>query len=475
MSEADPDAALAPLNALFSSQRAAFQRTSNRPAAARRADLSALERALKAHAYALMDAVYDDFGGRSPTETRVLEFFPSLEAIRHARRKVASWMRAERRPVSLWFLPGRARLVKQPLGVVGVIVPWNYPIYLALGPLVSALAAGNRVLIKMSEFTPRTGLAMQRMLAEAFPEDQVAVLNGGPEVAQALTALPLDHLLFTGSTAVGHKVMQAAAANLTPVTLELGGKSPAIIGPDFDLALAARRIMLGKCLNAGQTCIAPDYVLLPEGRELAFIEAARREVFGMYPRLAGNVDYSAIISPRHFERLQSLLDDARAKGADCLPLNPDALPPPAASRRLPPTLVTGVKDEMRIMQEEIFGPLLPLVPYRDFDAALAYVNERPRPLALYAFEDDPARRARVLGETISGGVTLNDVILHIAQDELPFGGVGPSGMGHYHGRAGFETFSKQKGVFQQTRWNTLPLLKPPYGKTVERLLRLMLR
>lgn len=313
------------------------------------------------------------------------------------------------------------------------------------------------------------------VVSEAFSEDQVAVLNGGPEMAQALTALPLDHLLFTGSTAVGHKVMAAAAANLTPVTLELGGKSPALIGPDFDPALAAERIMLGKCLNAGQTCIAPDYVLLPEGREAAFIEAARRAVFAMYPRLTGNADYSAIISPRHFQRLQGLLDDARAKGAESLPLNPDALPPADETKRFPPTLVRQVNDGMKIMQEEIFGPLLPILSYRNFDEALAYINDHPRPLALYAFEDDPARRDRVLRETISGGVTLNDVILHIAQDDLPFGGVGPSGMGHYHGRAGFDTFSKAKGVFRQTRWNTLPLLRPPYGKMVERLLRLMLR
>lgn len=460
---------------LFERQRQAFRAQPYRSAQARKSDLGALEKALRRYADALVDAVYDDFGGRSPTETRVLEFFPSLEGLRHNRHKLTGWMRPEWRPVSLWFQPGSARLYKQPLGVVGIIVPWNYPIYLALGPLICALAAGNRVILKMSEFTPRTGLVMQHLLAEAFSEDQVAVLNGGPEMAQALTALPLDHLLFTGSTAVGHKVMAAAAANLTPVTLELGGKSPALIGPDFDPALAAERIMLGKCLNAGQTCIAPDYVLLPEGREAAFIEAARRAVFAMYPRLTGNADYSAIISPRHFQRLQGLLDDARAKGAESLPLNPDALPPADETKRFPPTLVRQVNDGMKIMQEEIFGPLLPILSYRNFDEALAYINDHPRPLALYAFEDDPARRDRVLRETISGGVTLNDVILHIAQDDLPFGGVGPSGMGHYHGRAGFDTFSKAKGVFRQTRWNTLPLLRPPYGKMVERLLRLMLR
>jgi len=475
MYSSEPAATPAHLEALFLAQRAAFRAEPYRSLAARREDLSALERALQKNADALQDAVFDDFGGRSPTETRVLEFFPSLEAIRHARSKLKRWMRPERRPVSIWFLPGRARLIKQPLGVVGVIVPWNYPVYLALGPLVSALAAGNRVLIKMSEFTPRTGEAMKRLIADAFPENQVAVVNGGPELAQALTALPLDHLLFTGSTAVGHKVMAAAAANLVPVTLELGGKSPAIIGPDFDIATAAERIMLGKCLNAGQTCIAPDYVLLPAGKEAAFIEAARRAVFAMYPRIAGNGDYTAIITQRHYQRLLGLLDEARAQGAEVVPLNPDALPPPPEGRRIVPTLVLRAHDRMRILQEEIFGPLLPIITYEQFDQALNYVNDHPRPLALYGFDDDAERRRRILQETIAGGVTLNDVLLHIAQDDLPFGGVGPSGMGHYHGQAGFETFSKAKAVFLQSAWNSLPLLRPPYGKRVAWLLRLMLR
>lgn len=475
MSAFNPPVTPEDLEALLLAQRSAFRTDPYRSLDARRTDLSALERALKAHADALQEAVFDDFGGRSPTETRVLEFFPSLEAIRHARSKLKRWMRPERHPVSIWFLPGKARLIKQPLGVVGVIVPWNYPVYLALGPLVSALAAGNRALIKMSEFTPRTGEVMQRLIANVFPPEQVAVVNGGPELAQALTALPLDHLLFTGSTAVGHKVMAAAAAHLVPVTLELGGKSPVIIGPDFDVATAAERIMLGKCLNAGQTCIAPDYVLLPAGKESAFIEAARRAVFAMYPRIAGNGDYSAIISARHHQRLLGLLDEARAQGAEAVPLNPDALPLPPESRRIAPTLVLRAHDGMRIMQEEIFGPLLPILTYERFDQALGYVNDHPRPLALYGFEDDAERRRRILYQTVAGGVTLNDVLLHIAQDELPFGGVGPSGMGHYHGRAGFDTFSKAKAVFLQSRWNTLPLLRPPYGKMVERLLRLMLR
>lgn len=475
MSAFNPPVTPEDLEALLLAQRSAFRTDPYRSLDARRTDLSALERALKAHADALQEAVFDDFGGRSPTETRVLEFFPSLEAIRHARSKLKRWMRPERRPVSIWFLPGKARLIKQPLGVVGVIVPWNYPVYLALGPLVSALAAGNRALIKMSEFTPRTGEVMQRLIANVFPPEQVAVVNGGPELAQALTALPLDHLLFTGSTAVGHKVMAAAAAHLVPVTLELGGKSPVIIGPDFDVAIAAERIMLGKCLNAGQTCIAPDYVLLPAGKESAFIEAARRAVFAMYSRIAGNGDYSAIISARHHQRLLGLLDEARARGAEAVPLNPDALPLPPESRRIAPTLVLRAHDGMRIMQEEIFGPLLPILTYERFDQALGYVNDHPRPLALYGFEDDAERRRRILYQTVAGGVTLNDVLLHIAQDELPFGGVGPSGMGHYHGRAGFDTFSKAKAVFLQSRWNTLPLLRPPYGKMVERLLRLMLR
>jgi coniferyl-aldehyde dehydrogenase len=457
---------------VFDLQRAAFRRHPNPPASERRKHLDTIARLVVDGADALAAALNEDFGHRSAHETKILEIFPSLLAARHASAHVAEWMRPEPKRVSFWFQPGRAQVIKQPLGVVGVIVPWNYPIFLAIGPLVSALAAGNRVMIKMSELAPRLGEAFAALVASSFDEDHVAVVNGDVDVAQAFSAMPFDHLLFTGSTAVGHHIMRAASEHLTPVTLELGGKSPAIIAPGFPVDLAARRIIWGKSLNAGQTCIAPDYVLLPEDRVQAFVDAARDEVRRLYPDGVGSADYSAIINTRHYDRLMSALDEAVAKGATAIALADGGS---QTARKLPPTVVTGVRDDMRIMQDEIFGPLLPLEPYRTLDEALARVADRPRPLALYYFDRDDARITRVVNESISGNVTVNDTILHIAQEALPFGGVGASGMGHYHGEEGFNTFSKRKGVFSQSRFNATWLLKPPFGSRVDRMLRLLLK
>ena len=371
------------------------------------------------------------------------------------------------------WLTNADRLYQLPLGVVGIIVPWNYPLYLAIGPLTAALAAGNRALVKMSEFTPATAALLETLISRHFAGDEVAVVRGDAEVGQAFSRLPFDHLLFTGSTPVGHHVMRAAADHLTPVTLELGGKSPVIVAPDYPLAKAAERIMVGKCLNAGQTCIAPDYVLLPEGREEAFIAAAKAAVAACYPVLARSPDYSTVINDRHFARLSGYLEEAREKGASVMPLSDVAADP--GTRCFPPVLVRGVRDDMRVMQDEIFGPVLPIVSYRELGDAIAYINARPRPLALYVFDSDPARVERVLAETVSGGVTVNDTLLHIAQDELPFGGIGPSGMGHYHGHAGFLTLSKQKAIFRQSRLSGIGLFKAPYGVRFERLIRLLMR
>jgi coniferyl-aldehyde dehydrogenase len=460
------------LDHIFQLQRDAFRRQPHPSADERRAHLYAVCRLLLDHGDAIAAAIDADFGHRSVHETKILEIFPALQEAKHARAHVAKWMQPERKSVSVWFLPGRARVVKQPLGVVGIIVPWNYPLYLAVGPLVSALAAGNRVMVKMSEFTPRLAELFAQLIGSYFAPDHVAVVNGDVEVAQAFAAKPFDHLLFTGSTSVGHQIMHAAAENLTPVTLELGGKSPAIIAPEFPVDVAARRIIWGKCLNAGQTCIAPDYVLLPEAGVQSFIDAARDEVRRFYPESVASADYSAIINAHHYGRLLGYLEDARAKGAQVVAL---ANGESQSMRKLPPTIVTGVNNDMRVMQDEIFGPLLPLVPYRNLDEALAYVADRPRPLAMYYFDDDRTRIERVLHDSIAGGVTVNDTMLHIAQDELPFGGVGASGMGQYHGKEGFSTFSKRKGVFLQSRLNGLWLFKPPYGKLVERLFKVMLR
>ena len=459
----------------FDAQRAAFARAPYPNVAARDRRLAALERLLSDNAATIGDAVSRDFGHRSAHETRLLELFPSLEAVRHARRRLRKWMRPLRRSTSLWFVPGRSQVIAQPLGVVGIIVPWNYPVYLAIGPLVAALAAGNRALVKMSELAPATGTLLAELVRAAFDPDEVEVVTGDADVGRAFAALPFDHLLFTGSTGVGRAVMRAAAENLTPVTLELGGKSPALVGPDFAIEAAAERILVGKLMNAGQTCIAPDYALVPAARLREFVDAARRVVAACYPDPLHSPDYSSIIDARHFARLAGYIDEARAQGAEVIVLGPSGAAPDAGTRRIPPTLLVGAPDACRVMREEIFGPILPVVPYASFDDALAYVNARPRPLALYCFDRDESRIQRVLTETVAGGVTINDTILHVAQDDLPFGGVGPSGMGRYHGYDGFLAFSNQKGVFRQARVNGMALFKPPYGKTFERLVGFLLR
>jgi acyl-CoA reductase-like NAD-dependent aldehyde dehydrogenase len=436
--------------------------------------LARLSALLRENSAALAAAVNRDFRARATQETLLLEVFPSLEAIAHARRRLRAWMRPRRARTSFWFLPARSCVLYQPLGVAGIVVPWNYPIYLAVGPAVSALAAGNRVMIKMSESAPATGELFAALVEQRIPPEILTVVNGGPEVAREFTALPFDHLLFTGSTEVGRHVMRAAAANLTPVTLELGGKSPALVGRGIDVAEAAGRILYGKCLNAGQTCVAPDYVLVPEERLEAFATAAADAVARLYPRLRDNPDYTAIIDERHRERLTAWREEARTRGARLIEINP-AGEDFAGSPKIAPTLIVGAPEDTRVMRDEIFGPLLPLIPYKTLDDAIAYVNARARPLALYVFDRAGVTIDRALAETVSGGVSVNETFLHLAQEDLPFGGVGPSGMGEYHGRAGFETFSKKKAVFFQSRLNGLKLFRPPYGKRFDSLLKFLLR
>jgi len=439
-----------------------------------RADrLQRLARMLREQRVAFADAINADFGQRPTEETELLELFPSLSAIRHALRHGRRWMRPRRAPTGLAFLPGRNRLLPQPRGVVGIVVPWNYPLFLAVGPLVDALVAGNRAMVKMSEFTPRFSTRFAEQVTHYFADDEVVVVTGEAAVAQAFTTLPFDHLLFTGSTAVGHQVMRTAAANLTPVTLELGGKSPAIIGPDADLAQAAERILVGKLVNAGQTCIAPDYVLLPRAQVAGFVAAARTVMTRLYPDLTHNRQYASLVSDRHFARMTALRDEAVSGGARCELLG--ETPADSVRRLFPPQLLLDVADDAAVMREEIFGPLLPLVAYDTLDRAIDYVNARAHPLALYLFARDRITIEAVLARTRAGGVTLNDTLYHIAQHGLPFGGVGASGMGGYHGKAGFETFSHLKPVFAQARWNGAGLLRPPYGPRFRRLLELLLR
>ena len=457
----------------FTAMHAATRRSAVVERNRRQARLDALIALVHDNAERFVTAISGDFGHRSAHETRLLELFPSLEAIRHTRSHFGAWMKPQKKSASIWFRPGRARIIPQPLGVVGIIVPWNYPLFLAISPLAAALAAGNRVMIKMSEFTPRTGELLAELVAKYFNAEDVSVVLGDASVGADFARLPFDHLLFTGSTKVGHDIMRMAADNLTPVTLELGGKSPAIVGPEYSMAKAAERITVGKLLNAGQTCIAPDYVLVPAGREQDFVDAARGVVAKCFPDMANTPDYTAIVNDRHYQRLQGYVADARERGAQIEPLS-TALADDTR-RKLPPLALLKVDDNMRVMQDEIFGPLLPILPYKDLDAAIAYVNQHPRPLALYYFGHDGAARDRVLNETVAGGVTINDTILHIAQEELPFGGVGPSGMGHYHGIEGFRTFSKQKAVFYQSWLNGMSLFNPPYGALFERLTKFLIR
>ncbi len=462
------------LAALLETQRAAFARGA--PDYQHRiAALDTLRDALREHQDAIADAVSEDFGGRAAEETLLLELFPVLDEIRNARRHLKRWMRPRAVRPAWFLLPGRARVVWQPLGVVGVMGAWNYQLLLALSPLVGALAAGNHVLVKPSEVTPRTADLIARILAERFPREYVAGVTGDAEVAAAFSALPFDHLIFTGSTRVGKLVMRAASEHLVPVTLELGGKSPVIVHRDAPLARAVDRIVTGKLYNAGQTCVAPDYALVPRDRVDAFVAEVRRASAARYPRLVDTRDYTRIVTRRHWERLQALVDDARARGARVDTVNPAGESFTPENRVFPPTLVLDPSDEMTLMREEIFGPVLPVVPYDTLDDAIAHVSARPHPLALYYFDDDRRRIDDVLARTTSGGVAVNDVVVHLGVHDLPFGGVGPSGMGHYHGFDGFQTFSKKKGIFLQSRFGGAGLLAPPYTARTRALIRRLLR
>ena len=452
------------LQQLFARQRDAF-RANPMPSAEQRIQwLKALSQMLSSHQDALIKAINQDFSNRSADETLLAEIMPSLQGIHYACSHIKKWMKPSRRSVGVAFQPASAKVIYQPLGVVGVIVPWNYPLFLAMGPLVGALSAGNRVMIKMSESTPATSQLVKDLLGKIFPEDLVCVALGEAEVGVAFSKLAFDHLLFTGATSIGKHVMRAAAENLTPVTLELGGKSPVILSADVPLNDAAERIAFGKTLNAGQTCVAPDYVLVPRNRVDGFVKAYREAVTRFYPKLQDNPDYTAIINERQLQRLKGLLSDAESKGAKVINLYPEA-----QGRRLPQAVLLDVNDDMTIMQDEIFGPLLPIVPYDTLEQAFAYINQRPRPLALYYFGYNKAEQQRVLEQTHSGGVCLNDTMLHVAQDDMPFGGVGPSGMGHYHAHEGFKTFSHAKGTFIKQRFNAARMIYPPYGKAIQKL------
>jgi coniferyl-aldehyde dehydrogenase len=464
------------LTSIFDRQRSAFLRQGPPSLAQRKADLRMLKEAILARRDQFSEAVNQDFGHRSHQETAYMDLMPVVEGIGYLRRNLATWMQPEVREVAPHFQPSSNQIMYQPLGVVGIISPWNHPVALALMPLATALAAGNRAMLKPSELTPATSALLAAMLADGFAEDQVAVITGDAEVAAAFSSLPFDRILFTGSTAVGRAVMRTASANLTPVTLELGGKSPAIVQRGSSLQRAAHNIAFGKLANAGQTCIAPDYVLVAAEDLNAFVAAFESEVAVLYYAIAINPDYATIINDRHYSRLRGLLDDARAKGAHIRQIGPSDDQRRTHPRTFLPVVVTGVTQDMALATEEIFGPILPVIPYRTLEEAIAFVNARPRPLALYFFgaASGPAL-AQVLERTTSGNVTVNDTLLHYVQDDLPFGGVGASGMGTYHGHEGFKTMSHAKGVFVQSGLNITDAIRPPFGETFDDAVNQLLR
>ncbi|MFN2287606.1 MAG: coniferyl aldehyde dehydrogenase [Chromatocurvus sp.] len=429
----------------------------------------------------IIEALNSDFSCRSREVTLMTDVAASLGPLKHSRKHVRDWMRGEKRSTMfpLNLLGGRSRVEYQPLGVVGVISPWNFPVNLTFGPLAGILAAGNRAMVKPSEFTPATSALMAEMVAEAWAPEEVAVVTGGPEVGQAFSALPFDHLLFTGATGVARHIMAAAAKNLVPVTLELGGKSPVILSRSADIDTALERIMLGKTLNAGQICLAPDYLLVPEEKLDAVLAAAESAVTRMYPRMLDNPDYTAIVNDRHYQRLSHYLAELGEQGVETIAINPagEDFSNQTDSRKMPPTLIPRPPLDSAVMQEELFGPLLPIMTYTDFDETIRYINSQPRPLAAYYFGSDGNEERAVLERTTSGGVCINDVIMHVMQEDLPFGGVGPSGMGAYHGEDGFRRFSHAKSIYRQTKLNIGRIggMLPPYGAATEKTIKMQVK
>jgi coniferyl-aldehyde dehydrogenase len=423
------------------------------------------------HQDALCEAMAADFGHRPAVMSRLVDISSSVGHMKHARQHLKAWMKNEKRPVRfpLNVLGARAWIQYQPLGVVGIVSPWNYPVSMGFAPMAGVLAAGNRCMLKPSEFTANTSELTASLIAEYFDESEVSVITGGPEVGQAFSALPFDHLLFTGATAIAPHILRAAAANLMPVTLELGGKSPTIIGQSANLDDAASRIMVGKMMNSGQTCLAPDYLFVPEEQSGLLLEKLKQCYLSMYPQGNQSSDYTAIINDRHATRLEGYLDEATQKGAKVVQLDSGS----ASERRLGLTVIINPDDDLALMQSEIFGPILPIKTYTGIDQVIDYINANPRPLGLYYFGNDLEEQRQVLDRTVAGGVTLNDVLFHITVDDLPFGGVGHSGMGAYHGIEGFRRFSHAKAVYKQTKVNIAKIagLIPPYGKALEATLK----
>lgn len=455
------------LDYLLDQQKVAFNAQPFLSYEERISDLNTLKNMVLDNQSALIDAMKEDFGNRSADDSKIGDILTTVAGIHYAKKKLKKWMKPQRRHVGILFQPASARVEYQPLGTVGIMVPWNYPLFLALGPLTTALAAGNRAMIKMSEFTPKTTQVLSQLCAKYFNEDKVAIIDGDASVAAKFSSLNFDHLFFTGSTNVGKLVMRAASENLTPVTLELGGKSPAIIAPDMSIKTAIARLMLGKTLNSGQTCVAPDYIFVPRGKSGEVVEELRALFNQMFPTVDNNNDYTSVVNDGQYNRLTGLLQDAKEKGAKITALgqNPNC----DKTRQLPLTAIENVTEEMTVMQQEIFGPLLPIIEYETVDDAIAYIQRHERPLALYIYSFDKQTQRHILANTHSGGVCINEAAFHVAVEDLPFGGVGHSGMGNYHGIEGFKTFSHAKAILSRGKISLTSLLFPPYGKSLHNL------
>ncbi|QOL26338.1 coniferyl aldehyde dehydrogenase [Thalassotalea sp. LPB0316] len=455
------------LDHILDQQKVAFNANPYPEYQARINDLDTLKSLVLDNQDALVSAMNEDFGNRSVDDSKIGDILTTVAGIHYAKKQLKKWMKPQKRHVGILFQPASARVEYQPLGVVGIMVPWNYPIFLALGPLTTALAAGNRAMIKMSEFTPKTTQVLAQLVSQYFSQDKVAIIDGDASVAAKFSALNFDHLFFTGSTNVGKLVMRAAAENLVPVTLELGGKSPAIIAPDMPIKTAVARLMLGKTLNSGQTCVAPDYLFVPRGKSRETVQELQQLFAKMFPAIDNNQDYTSVVNDGQYQRLVGLVEDAKAKGAVVTELNQN--PNCNKTRQLPLTVLEQVTEDMTVMQQEIFGPLLPIMEYDDVNDAIAYIQRHERPLALYIYSFNKQTQQHILANTHSGGVCINEAAFHVAVEDLPFGGVGHSGMGNYHGIEGFKTFSHAKAILSRGKISLTSLLFPPYGTALHNL------
>ncbi|QUM74822.1 coniferyl aldehyde dehydrogenase [Moritella sp. 24] len=469
MSNSDSIDEIAAMEQIFTTQKEAYLTQPEWDLAERKKRLIKFKAAFLASKDALVTAVSEDYGHRARHDTLIADILPTVAQFGYTISRMGKWMKSTRRSPGLLLAPASVTIHYQPVGVVGIVVPWNFPINLAIVPLITCIAAGNRAMLKMSEFTPKTNQVLKQIITSVFDSKDVCIVEGETALSAAFTKLPFDHLLFTGSTVVGKHVMRAAADNLTPVTLELGGKSPVVVAPDIEIKTAVNRIMLGKSLNAGQICVAPDYILCPRAKVAEFVKEYRKEFNRRYPAAMQNDDYTNIVDDRQYMRLKSWLEDAKQKGVQVETMQ-DGSSLDDQRHRMLPHLLLNVSDDMQLMQDEIFGPLLPILPYDTIDDAISYIKARPHPLALYIMSFDNNTQKKIQHETISGGVAINDTIMHVAAEDAPFGGVGPAGMGHYHGIEGFRTFSKSKTILKQGKFHSTRFVHAPYGSLIQKII-----